>query len=138
MANVLLPNGKVEFVQGASCGSRLTTEVADKMVSIKRKNSGFKDANCIDFGHFVYNFEYGGLSPEKAYSILVQIAKDSFVDLSEIPLIKKVKDIPSEGEYLLMQGTCTEEVFKNYMTPPASIDCDDEEFEKEEWDYEEE
>ena len=138
MANVLLPNGKVEFVQGASCGSRTFAIVADRQVSIKKKNSGFKGANCVDFGHFIYNYEYGGLSPEKTYKIIVAIAKEEFVDLSSIALVKNVKDIPKEGEYLLMQGNCPDEVFSNYMNPPVILDnCEDDE-DAEDWEINEE
>ena len=138
MANILLPSGKIEFVQSATAGCRDKTVIAGKEVSIKKTNAGL-EGNCVDFGTLFVHYEFGNLSPERVKEVLVNIAKEGFLDLSEVPMIAKVKDIPDDSEYLY----CIKKVpdaFDKYMTPPYEIEgCDDDDgiFEVDEDDEEE-
>lgn len=124
MANILLPNAKVEFVQAASAGCRLKTIVAGKEIFIKKANSGFEGANCVDFGMLCIKYEIGNLSQEKVKEYLVTIARDGFLDLSGLALVEKVKDIPADKEYIFIQRKA-KDVF-DFMPPYIVDSCDDE------------
>ncbi len=126
MANILLPTGKIEFCNSASAGCREKTVVAGKDVSIKKVNSGF-EGNCIDFGVLCFKYEYGNLSPERLKEVLITIAKDGFLDLSDIKYVDKIKDIPSSEEYVYFHSS-ENDAFSRYMNPPCeAYGIDDEE-----------
>ena len=126
MANILLPTGKIEFCNSASAGCREKTVVAGKDVSIKKVNSGF-EGNCIDFGVLCFKYEYGNLSPERLKEVLISIAKDEFLDLSDVTYVTKIRDIPESEEYVYFHSS-ENDIFNQYMTKPyEAYGIDDEE-----------
>lgn len=110
--------------------------VSHKVVNIngKKKNILFKkdvgfgeDTNAIDFSPMALTIVYGGVPSDEIKDIISRtIPTDAVLDLSDVPVVNKVSEIPAEGRWLYVK--------EHYINDVFADDNSDDDFEYEEED----
>lgn len=106
MGYIIAKNGKSYLACHASTISHKVVTVNGKKKSILlKKDIGFgEDTNAIDFSPLGLSIIYGGVNHTEIKSIIgTTLPADAVLDLSDVPVINKISDIPAEGRWLYVK-----------------------------------
>lgn len=116
MGYIIASNGISYFANHARTVSHKVINVNGKKRNILfKKDIGFGvDTNAIDFSSMALSVIYGGITFEEVKDIISQtIPTEEVLDLSDVPVINKLSDVPTEGSWLYVKERATEDIFAN-------------------------
>ena len=106
MGYIIAENGNSYLASHARAVSHKVVNINGKKKNILfKKDVGFgEDTNGIDFSPLGLSIIYGGVNHTEIKSIIgTTLPADAVLDLSDVPVINKISDIPAEGRWLYVK-----------------------------------